>query len=300
MNELKPRAFWWAAAVGVLLTTVVATTLSTIALASGNTETAQLWIDIVTRSLTVTAGLGGAFALWLAFRRQRHTERDAVNRRTTELRIQAIEQLGSDKPIVRIGGLHNLEALAQGNSGLQEIVLEEICTYLRMPFYEPHDTENYDIKELWGVTQEREARRTAQHILERHLKPDGPYEYWDHDQLNLRQAALNDLNLRGCRLNNADFAAAELGGITDFRDAAFRGDTTSFTMTEFDAAWFDNALFTAVARFHDTIFTQPPNFTGAAATRDDSVEHVWPNGWHLDPNSDSTGFHQITKDELAE
>jgi len=56
----------------------------------------------------------------LAFRRQHHqeiatvlTDLDATERRITELYTKAVEQLGSDKAPVRLGGLYALERLAQ-------------------------------------------------------------------------------------------------------------------------------------------------------------------------------------------
>jgi hypothetical protein len=63
---------------------------------------------------------GAAIGLLLAFRRQHHSEvatvlgdHDAEERRITELYTKAVEQLGSDKAAVRLGGLYALERLAQ-------------------------------------------------------------------------------------------------------------------------------------------------------------------------------------------
>jgi hypothetical protein len=91
-------------------------------------------IEAIKTGLTVAAGTGGAFALLLAFRRQRSTEiiaaetreaqereyeqrdraadaseRDAAERRSTELYTKAADQLGSDRAPVRLAGLHELE-----------------------------------------------------------------------------------------------------------------------------------------------------------------------------------------------
>ena len=87
------------------------------------------------------AGAGAAVGLMLAFRRQHHqeiatvlTDLDATERRITELYAKAVEQLGSDKAPVRLGGLYALERLAQDNPAHHQTIVNVICAYLRMPF----------------------------------------------------------------------------------------------------------------------------------------------------------------------
>ncbi len=81
----------------------------------------------------------------LAFRRQRHqevatvwTDADATERRITELYTKAVEQLGSEKAPVRLGGLYALERLAQDNPDHRQTIVNVICAYLRMPFSPRH------------------------------------------------------------------------------------------------------------------------------------------------------------------
>ena len=52
----------------------------------------------------------------------------------TELYTKAVEQLGSDKAPVRLGGLYALERLAQDNPAQHQTIVNVICAYLRMPF----------------------------------------------------------------------------------------------------------------------------------------------------------------------
>jgi hypothetical protein len=163
----------------------------------------------------VAVGGGGLFALYLAARRQRtqeleqreraqvqfeqvaetnrrHAERvaeasesDAAARRVTELYTAAVEQLGSDKAPVRLGGLYALERLAQDNpdpSALRQTVVNVLCAYLRMPWAPPGDAPPEEAEESIQVLyerrmQEREVRLTAQRILRDHLRPGA-----DHDQ----------------------------------------------------------------------------------------------------------------------
>ena len=63
-------------------------------------------------------------------RRQHHqeiatdlTDRDATERRITELYTKAVEQLGNDKTPVRLGGLYALERLAQDNPAQRQTIV---------------------------------------------------------------------------------------------------------------------------------------------------------------------------------
>ncbi|MFC4836265.1 pentapeptide repeat-containing protein [Actinomycetospora chibensis] len=107
-------------------------------------------IDAIRTALTAGVGVGGAVALLLAFRRQRHSEEtsilvhqatlaseaDALERRTTELYTSAAEQLGSDKAPVRLAGLYALDRLGQDTASQRQAVVGVLSAYLRMP-YEP-------------------------------------------------------------------------------------------------------------------------------------------------------------------
>jgi hypothetical protein len=104
-----------AALVAVVITAFVVTIwLLTIAShAKPGTDQANARLDAVRTGLAAGAGAGAAVGLMLAFRRQHHqevatvlTDRDATERRITELYTKAVEQLGSDKAPVRLGGLY--------------------------------------------------------------------------------------------------------------------------------------------------------------------------------------------------
>ncbi|GAB1511114.1 hypothetical protein [Actinophytocola sp. KF-1] len=78
-------------------------------------NSAQDRLDTVRTGLAIGAGIGALITLALALRRQQATEHDATERRLTELYVKAVDQLGSDKPAVRQGGLYALERVAQDN-----------------------------------------------------------------------------------------------------------------------------------------------------------------------------------------
>jgi hypothetical protein len=89
-------------------------------------------------------GRGRTGTITLAARRQVHQERvavateaDAAERRTTELYAKSVEQRGSEKSAVRLGGLYALERLAQTSPGQRQTVVNVICAYLRMPYQPP-------------------------------------------------------------------------------------------------------------------------------------------------------------------
>jgi uncharacterized protein YjbI with pentapeptide repeats len=175
---------------------------------------------------------------------------DAIARQITDLSAKASEQLGSDKAAVRIGGLTDLERLAQTYSELRQTVVERICAYLRAPYQPPPD--HADKKpaarhrsnrlvppmqsQLSGMNEiaerrlELDVRRTAQQILKRHLSwpsgADQPLSYWDSIELDLRDAALVELDLQDCRISSADFRNAKFYRTTVLNRAVFTGDAT--------------------------------------------------------------------------
>ncbi len=120
--------------------------LLSIAAADPNAS-ASVQIDAIRTGLSAAVGTGGAFALLLAFRRQRstevsavHTITDATERRVTELYTKAADQLGSDKAPVRLAGLYALERLAQDNPSQRQTIVNVICAYLQMPYTPPGAT----------------------------------------------------------------------------------------------------------------------------------------------------------------
>src|SRR2546430_5499357 len=142
----RPISAWWwmlAAAAAVVIVALIVT-VWLLAIAGGakaGTDRANSRLDAVRTGLAAGAGAGAAVGLMLAFRRQHHqevatvlTDRDATERRITELYTKAVEQLGNDKAPVRLGGLYALERLAQDNLAHRQTVVDVICAYLRMPF----------------------------------------------------------------------------------------------------------------------------------------------------------------------
>ncbi|WP_052407152.1 hypothetical protein [Allokutzneria albata] len=143
-EELSTRAIRW----GAVALLAVAVALAVVLLLFFGPEQREA----IKTTGTIALGTGGGVALWLAARRQRAneialnqkhidqqaadrafefqqqvneqqrrhldrvaaaTEADAAARRITDLYSKSVEQLGSDKAPVRLGGLYALERLAQ-------------------------------------------------------------------------------------------------------------------------------------------------------------------------------------------
>jgi pentapeptide repeat protein len=232
---------------------------------------------------TIVLGAGGAIGLLLAARRQqtaeqdlvekrrdlahkehvqRHTEVDAAERRITELYAKAVEQLGSDKAPVRLGGLYALERLAQNTRSQRHTVVNVLCAYLRMPFDAPKhglkgtaagETDDHDDPEL-------QVRLAAQELLKTHLSHEGP-AYWPGMSIDLQRAVLIDFRLSGCTLEAADFSRARFVGSVHIRGTTF-GRRAGFYGSDFAApANFDRSVFAEGAFFSWAHFHGDARFT---------------------------------------
>jgi len=300
-----------AAAAAVVITAFVVTTwlLAIANHAKPGTDRANSRLDAVRTGLAAGAGAGAAVGLMLAFRRQHHQEvatelsdRDAIERRITELYTRAVEQLGSDKAPVRLGGLYALERLAQDNPAQRQTIVNVICAYLRMPFApqaptgkpKPEATEAPEVAaaeaeirtEAGGDTwkQERQVRLTAQRIIADHVRdgragdkrstePPSP-RFWPNIRLDLAGATLINFDLEKCVLADANFCAASFSGVAWFAeatfcdDAAFDGATfrsgTAFLQASFSGrASFGGATFSDDAMFDAATFSGDANFSEA-------------------------------------
>ena len=287
------------AIIAVALTAFVITTwlLAIASDAKPGTDQANARLDAVRTGLAAGAGAGAAVGLMLAFRRQHHqeittalTDHDATERRITELYTKAVEQLGSDKAPVRLGGLYALERLAQDNRAQRQTIVNVLCAYLRMPFpseapvRKTAPTATEDAIELNAETkttpaeadawqQERQVRLTAQRILSDHLRrPDADQHlddssrrrFWDRIRLDLTGATLIDFSLAQSMVSDARFDNAAFSGDARFDNTAFSG-IALFTGTAFsDSAGFGGAAFSGDAGFDNAAFSGNAGFDNAA------------------------------------
>lgn len=169
----------------------------------------------------------------------------ASARSFTNLFQHAVDQLGSDRAPVRIGGLYALELLAQEHPRHRPAAVGLLCAYLRMPVSDA---------DLAGG-DELQVRLAAQRILVAHLRPADPARFWPGTSLDLTGATLVELDLSGCRIDGTTcLDRTELCGATRLRgtvfvdDAAFRDSTWHFH------AWLERAVFHGRALFDGAAF----------------------------------------------
>ena len=162
------------------------------------------------RLLTLAAGLFAAGALIYTVRNFTLSREGQVTERYTK----AIEQLGSDKLDVRIGGIYALERVARDSARDHPTVMEVLTAFIR-----EHSREQGPPPDPDGREQERwtppDIQAAITVIGRRHTKRDigrinlyGAY---------LVHAFLHDADLTGTRLRDADLTGARL------RDAKLTG-----------------------------------------------------------------------------
>lgn len=230
----------------------------------------QVQLDAIRTAGTIVVGTGGAAALLLAARRQRSTEialRQTDREQVTDLYSKAVEQLGSERASVRLGGFYALERLAQDNPGQRQNVVNVLCAYLRMPYTNPggppsDDADDAVLAVYRERVQEREVRLTVQRLLTTHLRLDIEAArrvdaFWTDVDLDLTGATLLDFDLSYCRVRTATFTHATFTDHATFERAEFTGDTTSFDQAKFvGTALFAGADFFGDTRFADAEFTR--------------------------------------------
>jgi len=194
-------------------------------------------LDIVRIGLSVGAGTGGLFALWLATRRQRSAEQtlvlqhevsrstvmDSTERRITDQYSKAIDQLGHEKSAVRLGAIYSLERIAQKHPEHRQTVVDVFCSYLRLPFAAPEeiDDDSSSTKEKSDEVAELEVRRTVQGMIWTHLgdpeKRKFKDKFWPAMRLDLSRTILVDPNFRYLSVLNLKCENTVAYGVADFR-----------------------------------------------------------------------------------
>jgi hypothetical protein len=176
--------------------------------------------------------------------------------RFAELYAQALDRLADPRSPMRVGALHTLEALGQDHPAGRPAIVDVICAYLRI-----------------SGDGDMSVRATAQQILTAHLRSDGR-GFWRGVSVDLRGAALTNLDLSGCRIDgDLQLDRAVLQGPVKLRDLSVAG-TTSLRGTVFvEHAWLerssfhgplylDRAAFHQDAWFGNVHFGGPCSFVG--------------------------------------
>ncbi len=166
---------------------------------------------------------GGVFVLW--------NLRLTQTRLITERFSKAVEQLGSDKIEVRLGGIYALERIAYDSNRDHWTIMEVLTSFIQekspIPTEEQIRVKAYELwqnsngsgteQEHWtqaikALTGERVTKdvQAALTVIGRRQKKDPPDKYLDLSGANLQGAKLNNANLQQADLNRANLQAADL------------------------------------------------------------------------------------------
>ncbi|WP_157964003.1 pentapeptide repeat-containing protein [Actinocorallia populi] len=161
------------------------------------------------------------------------TERGLVTGRYTA----AIDQLGSDKPAVQLGGVHALAGIADDAPDMRQTCIDVLCSYLRLP-YDPDPGANGDPSARKAYRAFREVRHTVIRLIGNRLRlsSNNPHSWQGSD------FDFTDVIFDGGDLHKSVFS----GGTIDFKGAQFASGTVNFEEAEFIDGYvsFKGAQFT--------------------------------------------------------
>jgi hypothetical protein len=196
----------------------------------------KLQNDLRTTALQAIAGLAVLAGAVLGFQQLTEDRQQATATRELTLQGQAserftraIDQLGSDRVEVRLGGIYGLEQIAQQAPANRLAVTEVLVAYLKRraprPAKPPSDT--IVVEELRTRAPDAQAALTV--LGRRQTASDDPpldLRALDVRRADLRGADLNFADLNFADLRDADLRRADLHGVNlrgaDLRDADLR------------------------------------------------------------------------------
>lgn len=161
----------------------------------------------------------------------------------------AAEQLGSEKPAVRLAGVYAMAALADDWEENRQVCVDVLCSYLRMP-YEPDPGRNAPEPQRLAFQAIREVGQTAIRVITSHLQKDAEVSW----------QGLN-FDFTGVVFDGGDFSDAQFsGGMVDFGRAQFSGNEVSFSNAQFSGGrvYFRDARF-----FGGTVDFSDAEFSGS-------------------------------------
>jgi len=247
------------------------------------------------RLLTLSAGLAALVAVGFTARTFYLSRQGQVTDRYTK----AVEQLGSDKLDVRIGGIYALERIARDSARDHPVVMEVLTAFIRehsrewWPLAGPDEDEEDlvrlmrpDVQAALTVVVRRDVKRDA-----RTIDLAGAYL----DRANLAGADLRGANLAGAVLTMASLGGADLGG-ANLYFASLGGaqlDGANFTLAKLDGANLSFAKLISAKLINAKLINedlQSAILDRADLTGADLTGALWPadavpEGWELDAGS---------------
>jgi uncharacterized protein YjbI with pentapeptide repeats len=170
-----------------------------------------------TQLLTLGAGLFAVGALWFTARNFILSREGQVTGRYTA----AIEQLGSEKLDVRIGGIYALERVARDSARDHPAVMEVLAAFIR-----EHSCEGSprpDVRAALSVITRRISAWDRQPVdLTGAKLVSVDIDGMDFDSAILNRVVLNEAGLQGAKLGKARLVSADLS-CANLRDADLSG-----------------------------------------------------------------------------
>jgi hypothetical protein len=247
-------------------------------------ELAQAKNDIRSTALQTLAGIGivaGAVATWRTLRINREGQ-------ITERFTRAIDQLGSDKLDIRVGGIYALERIARDSREDHGPIIEILTAFIRQNAPWNSDSSRDDVDIAWGAVpghSKADIQAALTVVARRDVSRDPP-DY----RLNLSSADLRKANLSHARLDRASFRyssleSAYLRGATlrhaDFFFTHLEGADLTEALLEgadfFEALTSNARLVDADVSNIDFSLTDPSDFDLVGAKADSRT--IWPEGF---------------------
>jgi uncharacterized protein YjbI with pentapeptide repeats len=192
--------------------------------------------DLRTTAMQALAGLAVLAGAVLGFQQLTDDRQQANATRALTLQGQAserftraIDQLGSNRREVQIGGIYGLEQIAQQAPDNRLAVTEVLVAYLHRRI--PKSPKPHYAGTTGGPSHAPDAQAALTVLGRRQTKPDDPPV--DLASLDLSLAALSGANLRNAGLSDVDLREAILSN-GDLRDAWLAG-------ADLRSAWLDGA-----------------------------------------------------------
>jgi hypothetical protein len=198
--------------------------------------------------LTLGAGLFAAGALLYTgrnFTLSRRTYELAEQGQVTDRYTKAIDQMGADKPDVRIGGIYALERIARDSARDHPAIMEVLATFIREHSREPWPLPAAARSPEVGRSTRPDVQAALTVIGRRDISHDGwwrigltgavlPGALLFHT--NLTSVRLAGADLTGANLIGADLTQANLTGAVLAAANLTRADLTTANLTDADLA----------------------------------------------------------------
>ena len=153
----------------------------------------------------------------------RQTLGEQRTRTLNERFATAADQLGSDKPAVRLAGVYAMAGLADDWEENRQTCVDVLCAYLRMP-YEPDPGQDAPEPERLALRAGREVRHTAIRVITAHLRDDAAVS-WQGLNFDFTGVVFDGGNFTFANFSRSavSFGTDFSGGTVSFDGARFSG-----------------------------------------------------------------------------